>query len=229
MTDGPALLVQKIYRETEALYARLAPEMGQAALGYRILYGPPRPCPDILFIGFQPGGRGQDALDGLAEGQHTSWPTRFEFAAAPWPLARAIRKIFGVEDLDQCTGLNLVFFRAPSMTAWRRIPRPVRKELERFSLEKCEEIVKALCPRMILVIGLGTFEALAQGLPVLRKEHSRRPDVLAREGQIWGVPAIGVAHLTGSRINRHDADRLAVFLRDKIGFHANPASLHPDM
>ncbi|MQR98901.1 beta/alpha barrel domain-containing protein [Gluconobacter aidae] len=115
------------------------------------------------------------------------------------------------------------------MATWQQITRPVRKELERFSLEKCEAIAKALCPRIILVIGLGTFEVLAQGLPVLRKKHSRRPDVLAREGQIWGFPAIGVAHLTGSRINRHDADRLAAFLRDKTGFQANPVSLHPDM
>lgn len=229
MTDGPALLVQNIYRETEVLYARLAPEMGQAALGYRILYGPPRPCPDILFIGFQPGGRIQDALNGLAEGQHTLWPSRFEFAAASWPLARAIRKIFSVEDLDRCTGLNLVFFRAPSMTTWRQIARPVRKELERFSLEKCEEITKALRPRIILVIGLGTFKSLAQGLPVLWKEHSRRPDVLAREAEIWGFPAIGVTHLTGSRINRHDDARLAAFLRNKAGLPADPTPLHPHL
>ncbi|GBR69997.1 hypothetical protein [Gluconobacter kanchanaburiensis] len=95
MTNEPILLVQKIYRETDALYTRLAPEMGQQALGYRILYGPPRPCPDILFIGFQPGGREQDALEGLTEGQHRHWPHQFELVSAPWSLARAIRNIFG--------------------------------------------------------------------------------------------------------------------------------------
>ncbi|GBR69998.1 hypothetical protein [Gluconobacter kanchanaburiensis] len=122
-----------------------------------------------------------------------------------------------VNYLERCTGLNLVFFRAPSMAAWRQIARPVRKELETFSQDNCEYITRALCPRMIFVIGLGTFDTLTKGRPVLRKQHSRRADVLVREGQIWGFPAIGVTHLTGSRINTCDRERLALFLRNKVG------------
>lgn len=68
-------LARAMYRDTAEFYELVAPAMGELALGYKILYGPPHPRPPVSFIGYQPGGKAGDALEGEAIGERTGWPT----------------------------------------------------------------------------------------------------------------------------------------------------------
>jgi hypothetical protein len=74
-------LCRRMYLETEQFYKTKAPQMGPAALGYAILYGPPMLNPEMLFLGFQPGGGLLDAEEGLKNGERHRWPERIHYAA----------------------------------------------------------------------------------------------------------------------------------------------------
>ncbi|MFK8254048.1 hypothetical protein [Ancylobacter terrae] len=209
MSETASRLSRTIYEETKALYERVAEDMGCHALGYRILYGPPIEGAKILFLGHQPGGASQTAGAFCPGGEHLVWPETSDYACASWRLAKCLQSIWPKELLAECTGTNINFFRAPSIARWRSLKSDVRRELESFSRSRCEALVRALGPERIIVIGMATFDSIADGSPCLVGDKNR---VLARAGQLWDVPAIGVVHLSGARISRVDRMRLTAFL-----------------
>lgn len=203
MSD-PETICRKVYQETAALYDEVRPQLGAAALGFRVLYGPPTVGAPFLFLGYQPGGGEAYAKQGLAEGHHDGWPDRSDYETAPWPLATQIRHVWGARVVG-CPGLNAIFFRSPSVRAWNSIHKELRARLEAFSLKAAQRITDVLEPEQIIIIGLVTFDRLTRGEPILRGDRNR---VLAKQGSLWGRKAIGVAHLSGSRLSRADRDRL---------------------
>jgi hypothetical protein len=190
-----------VYEETRTFYAEKAPSLGDAAYGFRILYGPPTTNAPILFLGYQPGGTTQNT------DEHYGWPPRSEYAFAPWTLAARLRRIWGGPMLEGCTGLNAIFFRAPTIRAWKRHPYNLRNELERFSRTRAERITRALSPRSIVIVGLGTFDSLTDGVVDLR--HDQR--VLVKRGQLWGAPVSGIVHISGARVSRSDRALLKTY------------------
>lgn len=193
-------ICREVYGATNNYYRQYEETLGEHSLGFRILYGPPIVDAPFLFLGYQPGGRAIDCAE-----HHETWPETCDYATKEWPLAKQVRAIWGQEVVAQCTGLNAIFFRAPSIAAWNRITKPLRDDLEIFSRNNAERIVRALRPKRLIVIGLGTFAWLAQGEPSLYGEKGR---VLARCGTLWDCKAIGTVHLSGSRISRGDRERL---------------------
>ena len=196
-------ICREVYAATNDYYRQCEKDLGEHALGFRILYGPPIVDAPFLFLGYQPGGRAIDCSE-----HHETWPETCDYATEEWPLAKQIRAIWGQEVVARCTGFNAIFFRAPSVAAWNRITQPLRDELEIFSRDNAERIVRALRPECLIVIGLGTFSWLSQGEPSLHGEKGR---VLARRGTLWGCEAIGTVHLSGSRISRGDRERLRAY------------------
>lgn len=196
-------ICRNVYADTKKYYCQSEEALGEYALGFRILYGPPVVDAPFLFLGYQPGGRAVDCVD-----HHETWPETCDYATEDWPLAKQVRAIWGAEVVARCTGLNAIFFRAPSVVAWNRIAKTLRDDLEIFSLHNAERIVRALRPEFLIIIGLGTFDWLTQGEPSLYGEKGR---VLARRGTLWGRIAIGTVHLSGSRISRIDRDRLRAY------------------
>ncbi len=198
-----------MYLETEQFYKTKAPQMGPTALGYAILYGPPMLNPEMLFLGFQPGGGLLDAEAGLKNGERHRWPERIHYATETWRLASVMRQIWYISTLDRCTGLNAVFFRAPRIKHWNLVPAHLRQEMEVFSRKRARLLVEAMAPKRIVVIGLGTFDLLADRPHQL--VHQQGQKTLIKQGQIWGVPAIGIIHLSGARIRRDEMDILAKY------------------
>jgi hypothetical protein len=200
----------EIYAEARSRYAAAAPSLGSAALGFRILYGPPVVRAPYMFLGFQPGGR-QDESN---EGQHDGWPDQSWYASSPSPLARQLRHVFRIETVEH-TGLNMIFFRAPNMAAWDGVQPDLKRELEQFSLERLERVVAALQPRHLVVIGLRTFKQLTQtgGETAL---FGRRGNRLVVKGEFGGCPTSGIVHLSGARVSGHDRERLKEFFNPPI-------------
>lgn len=144
-----------VYIDTRNYYRQCEESLGKDALGFRILYGPPLVNAPFLFLGYQPGGRAIDCAE-----HHETWPETCDYATQNWPLAKQVRTIWGADVVARCTGLNAIFFRAPSIAAWRRIAKPLRENLEIFSRHNAERIVRALRPECLIVIGLRTFDWL---------------------------------------------------------------------
>jgi hypothetical protein len=213
MSDGPDRasplpddLAKRIYAETRAFYSHLEPRLGSAALGFKILYGPPLYRTAAVFIGYQPGGGTPDMERERASGAHEGWPATCEYATAAWPLAAALRNIFGPEYLSRCVGLNAIFLRAPRVDVYEAtIPPGLRSEIDAFCLPRARAIITALEPQRVIVIGFGTARLFGSAEPVL---WGKRGSVLAKRVQIAGIDALAIPHLTGSRLSA--SDRVAI-------------------
>ncbi len=198
-------ICRDIYSETRVQYDSVKPDLGSAALGFRILYGPPAIAAPYVFLGFQPGGT-KDESD---EGQHDGWPDRSWYASSKAPLARQLRYIFAIDTVRH-SGLNMIFFRARNLAAWDSIPPKLKTELERFSLERVERLIAALQPQHLIVIGLRTFRQLTQGdgVTVLRGKRGNR---LVVQGAFGGRLTSGIVHLSGARVSGEDRELLKGF------------------
>jgi hypothetical protein len=199
-------LCDQIYRETAVLYQAKYTELGEAAAGYEILYGAPVENPDILFLGYQPGGSKCDAAPGLETGKRLAVPHECVYATADWPLAKQMRKIWSAEKLAECTGLNEIFFRSSREATWKLVPCILRKELEAHSIKFAEAITRCIAPKQIITIGLDTFDRLNDKPPnvLLSRANAR----LVTKGSIWGFPTYGMMHLSGSQISDNDMERI---------------------
>jgi hypothetical protein len=172
--------VTDIYNDTRKVYDWSRPFLGDRHdHGFKILYGPPVYRPEALVIGFQPGG---DVTHRRPEEQ-LGPSSRNEYIVEDWPLAKELRKRFGVQWLQGVVGLNIVFFRSPSTELWREIDPRLRR----------------LNPKTVLLLGWDTLEA-AQGTgfveriatkPVLGR---RRRSRLGQTGYFAGVPAVAIPY-----------------------------------
>jgi hypothetical protein len=207
-------ICREIYKETQSFYGQMAPLLGSAALGFRVLYGPPILHAPFLFIGNQPGGRAESVED------HDGWPRRCDYAVAEWPLAKRMRQIWHIDLLERCTGLNANFFRAPSVRSWRSLDARLRQDCEAFSQQRAYRILKTLAPKRIVVIGLETFSLLTHGDPVL----SNGSRVLVKRGELCGVEAFGVIHLSGARTSRSEVEMISGFFAKGLASEVAPTA-----
>jgi hypothetical protein len=77
-----------------------------------------------------------------------------------------MRDIWSVELLDRCSGLNVNFFRAPSIAEWRKVDRDVRRRLEDFSLSSSLQLIEAMQPQRMVMIGKVTARAFGDAFTV---------------------------------------------------------------
>jgi hypothetical protein len=210
-----------VYKEVQK-FSRTNPlKINGCELGFRILYGPPVLYADYLFIGYQPGG----SCDSRNERQHREWPCECEYAFDKkrsaeagnrnFRLVMAMQEIWGVPVLARCTGLNAIFFRAPSKKAWRRnIHREARLKSEEFSKAHAARIVTVLKPQRLVVIGLETFDELTRGSVALSGRDDRQ--VLVRRGELWGVPTFGIRHLSGAWLSGDEKKRIKAYFENLV-------------
>ena len=204
-------IAQEVYRETAAFYTEKIPNLGDAACGFRILYGPPNHKVPTLFIGYQPGGDCKD----IVEEQHLKWPTECEYAKQEWKLARQMREIWSDSELSHSTGLNVLFFRARNEKSWKSVPLSLRKELEEFCHKNAIKLISVLEPRQIVFIGLSVFKQyVPSSFDVLNGEGNNRP--LIRKGRFLDIPAYGVIHLSGARIRKSHKNAIRDFFNPQI-------------
>jgi hypothetical protein len=147
----------------------------------------------------------------MLSGERERWPVSFEYATADYRLARVARKVWDRQRLQHCTGLNLCFFRAPSVRAWKSLDPALTREVEDYCQQRARSLILSLAPRMVVVIGLGDFSRMASETgndPLLATER-----VLVRGGSIWGIPCVGIIHLSGARISAADLAELHEWFR----------------
>jgi hypothetical protein len=210
------ILARRMYDETADFYAQVSPQMGAAALGYKILYGPPQVGIRVLFLGSQPGGNLNDALAGDFIGERITWPEQFEYSASSWGLAHRAREIWHPDLLMRSTAMNANFFRSPNHKTWKLVDRELRLEVEIFCLLRARELAIAHEAQEIVVIGITLFDQLKDKKALTRTHESNRTpqgrlDRLVVEGEIWGIPAKGVKHLTGQYTTPNDRAKIREF------------------
>jgi hypothetical protein len=193
--ETAAAVCADVYARTRELYAEVAPSLGAAAQGFRIMYAPISVRAPALIVGLQPGG--EVAVDE----HHAGVPEYNAYTDEDWRLAARLKEVWP-EQLRQLSGLNVNFFRQAKDSTWRLVDPAIRRRVEEFCLEGCLRLVEALQPQKAIVIGLGAFDRLTS-------QEAVRPNpclvlegaVLARRGIVHEIPVVGVRHLTGSRMS----------------------------
>jgi hypothetical protein len=190
----------QVYDAATAFFGRAMPRYG-----YKILYGPPYQNAPIMFIGYQPGGKGTEA----DRREDARWPSVLSYATESWPIARKMQAIWSKKFLAQCVGLNAIFVRAPSAAIYRKEFNGTREAIEKFCLGQVNTLVQAINPQKIVVIGLSTLDLFGGGQPVLRNAKGR---VLVKEGVVAGRSAYAIMHLSGAQISKVDLNAIKAFI-----------------
>jgi len=134
--------------------------------GFRVFYGPVFSEPEVLILGFQPGGPpgdfARDHLDRYQDGDF-SVPDTNEYLKNDYRIAKQMRtKVFeGHQNiLKQSIKSNVIFFRAKDLDTWAEVPKAERKEMESFSLKKVDEMIETLDPNTVLIEGMKTWDLI---------------------------------------------------------------------
>ena len=170
--------------------------------GFKILYAPAHLKPSVLVIGLQPGG---DASN-MREAELRQPSASNEYLNESWTLAAELRKRFGTAYLQGAIGTNAVFFRAPSWEKWRGIEPRLRSHLEAFCVSENKRLIKAMCPRQILLLGWDAldlmggsgFRELAANRPAADRRRRKR---LLMSGKIEGIPTFAIPHPSTAWMN----------------------------
>lgn len=206
------------YAETRELYDRLAPQMGGKDYGYQILYGPEVVTPSLFILGYQPGCDEEDKTMSEEEKRPAGPPDILAYAdpKEDWRLAKALLNIWPADRMTDMMGGNINFFRAVSVDEWKTIPLPVRRELQKHSLTTIQRLVRACAPKRILLIGLDTLKRIPGHSIDKGKVSSIDPsrhNPIVQEATLWGIPALAVTHLSGSRLKAGDRQNIYNYAR----------------
>ena len=151
----------RIHRETSAFYAQHKAACGLH--GFETLYGPPIDKPDLMFVGYQPGGVG--GANEIGNIDHAPWPSECLYRTATWHLARRLRETFGPL-LERSTGLNAIFVRSPNIATYNReVSHAMRRIIADFCLPRAIEIIDATAPEQVVAIGFETLRAFGRPNP----------------------------------------------------------------
>lgn len=218
-----------VYTRTRALWQGPEGRYPTWKCRFSILYGPLCVTPELMILGSNPGFDPKDLYDE----EILTWPSRNEYWTQSWPFAVKLRQIFAnagcEEQLRDAVGANLLFFKSkslgthPSGLGWADNPPDIRKELEDFSRRELLGLIKAIDPKTLLVLGLGTFDTIVN--ESCRAECSTSDTRSKRRiftvGQGFGRRVIGMIHPTGARVSSEDLALVSQCLATEIG--GNPA------
>lgn len=168
---------------------------GKSSSGYAIFYSPVATNPELLIIGYNPGG---DESSFVEIPEHP--PAEHDYITGNYPMANRMRYIFqsaGILPLlENSVKTNLYFFRSNNASGIKDLS----EDMKEFCLSQTKQIIDTLTPRMILVEG---FETFSEVLKLLRSEQSREIPLNGRVVMLVsdykGIKLLGIPHPTGAR------------------------------
>jgi|GEM_PF-551058 len=176
--------------------------------GFSVFYSPVYSNPDLMIIGYNPGG-GKNAFN---ESEAMRIPSDHEYFVENYRLANMMKTIFGkigkIDLLEKSVKCNLIFFRSTNKNEFMSINEKTRKEMEAFCFKQIKEIIVRLNPKLIITEGMQTYDVLLKllqeppleihCLPEISKlgENGRRAYC---SGDCDIMKLIGVLHLSGAR------------------------------
>ena len=209
---------RQLYSEVAA-FPPIAAVLG-ADIGFEILMGQPFYEPPVLFIGYQPGDGALSPLEAREAGFEKDWvfKGRSQYSTESWLLATKLRGIFGPNNislLDRSVGLNAIYIRARNVASYRKTVKLAdRKMIQDFCREKNDFLIKTIKPKKIVVLGFGTMDVFGSSIPDVVGDN-KKP--VTKIGDVFGVNALAVRHLTGARFSANDYILVKDRIREFIG------------
>ena len=190
--------------------------------GFAVFYSRPRLNPDLLILGFNPGGD-ENAFDLKRDSRLPDFHDYFQDGDGDYRLAQKMRGLFKdidkEETLKNSVKLNLIFFRSTDKNQWNQINRPLRQEMEKYCLSKVREVIKVLNPKVILTEGIQTFQILHANLPQasppqFESINGRR--AMFAKSNFSGIPLLGIIHLSGARPSEEEMQSIKKILSKEL-------------
>ncbi len=226
MTPDLNAFCEDLYREVQQYWEdklSVLPRTGELKFG--IFYSPVQYRPTLMIIGANPGFDTDDDTKGPPpENLFYEYPPPEGRMKEQWEIARVLRQLFKLahheETLRGSVVTNLLFFKSRCLDTdkktcqgWRDNGNAkARREIEDYCRDKVKDIVSQLDPTQILVLGMASWDKLADGqikLPVVRPKRNVR---LAVMGTVFNKSALGIIHPTGARISRDECSKIAEHL-----------------
>jgi len=218
--------VNNLMKEVEQKWEKFQETLSK---GYAVFYSPVRMNPDLMIIGFNPGGD-QKAFD---RNRDRNPPPIHEYIKEDYRIANRMRKLFEsmncLETLKNSVKLNLIFFRSKDTEEWNKIDVTIRKELSTFCKDKVKLIIETLRPRIVLAEGITTYRVLKNEVlfgkaceKVIPHKNGGKIIHIMTNFSDFNLTLIGIRHPTGSRPNPSDSewkmigDKLSVLLRNRV-------------
>lgn len=211
-----------MYTRVTDLWTRHRQDLSTGECGYALISGPPQYRPKLMIIGENPGFGAGDV--GLKAHEESTWPAASYLPTADWKLAIKLRAMFAEAELlglhDGAIMTNFLFFKSSSLAkaeprAWADNDPKLRKTLEHACITELETFIQISEPDKILVLGIGAFDRFAAvGHVVTEEKDIKGRRRLIVSGSLFGVPAIGIMHPTGNRIDTIDIKRISRWLAD---------------
>lgn len=211
--DLPSLCADAYKRTKEFSLFRDNP-----SLGFEILLTPARLRPPILFIGYNPGdAKNNTPIDvARAKGYEDHPPEENELATVKkdYRLATQLQKMFEYELLSRCVALNAVFIRTRTVDNYLRLGKAERADLQRFCFSIVSQLIDAMDPKQVVVLGFRTLELLnAEWSEDCSSPIKKR--ALTRVTRVFDRPALAVLH-PSAQISNSDLKLIA----DRVRFFA---------
>lgn len=150
-----------LLRETYNKWSSLEGKYEFWKSGFAVFYSPVYENPDLMIIGYNPGGDS----DTFNEKEALLIPEEHEYFKWNYPLAKKMRetifnKINKTDLLRKSIKLNLIFFRSNNKKCFTSISREVRKDIEQFCHGKVREIIIPTKPKIVIAEGIITYDKL---------------------------------------------------------------------
>jgi len=192
------------------------------ALKFGIFYSPVRYRPALMIVGANPGFDSDD--DTKSPPVENLFYDPKERNEKEWRISARLLKLFQIagreHNLRYSVVTNLLFFKSRCLNThtatgqgWCDNGNPkIRREIEGYCRVKVEQIVNKVDPARILVLGLTTWDRLADEPLKLRASRTKGRGRLAVAGTVFNREALGIAHPTGARISDTECHQLATLL-----------------
>lgn len=183
--------------------------------GYAVFYSPVIKEPELLIVGFNPGGDSSS----FDQQRARQVPEQHEYLNESYAIAKKMRSMFeSIEELpvlERSVKTNLLFFRSPSIVHWNKIDSLSRSKLETYCASKVKEMAAVLRPKFILAEGIKTYTHLRTLLEFKSEERfikskNRTLFVSTRNADSY---LLGIIHPTGARISRAEWDMIRTELK----------------
>ncbi|MXO87114.1 hypothetical protein GRI38_13860 [Altererythrobacter aurantiacus] len=189
------------------------------ACGFSILGS--RPCfkPNLMVVGENAGFSVEDDKGEPHIGYN--WPCESYLDGERWLLKDRMRSLFQqagrLNVLQDAVFTNFNFFKSGSISReskyrWVDVDREVRKRVETASIRELLQLIEAIKPKNIMVLGMAGFDRHAERVTTHHKCSSKRRRLIAR-GELWSIPAFAFMHPSGARWSSSDDQVASDWLR----------------
>lgn len=211
-------VVEEVYREWKENFSHWE-------AGFSVFNSPVREEPELMILGYQPGGTAEDFQRAKKRYQSGEFhlPEGNELTTSGYRLAQEMRRLFEGrrEMLEQSVFTNLIFFRSPDTGEWGSRDSDRVNQAEEFCFQKTREILERLNPKRILVIGVTTFDRF---IDVCVEDPNTQPSTIEGENgrvlcsaDVDSTKMVGMKHLTGARPSSEEFEILRAELWPRLG------------